>query len=502
MRINRHGIELCRAAKDYRRTDLRTPDFPVTDTAMHEVAVSPCRRPSCRLTSLLFLAGIAAGARQVTADEPPVPEHIGTLQGGAVRTATTVADPAHFRALIDYYDDSLERSQYQEAENAAKQRIEHLLRASDSSSLLMADALTDLASSQRLTEKFEAAIQNYYAVISLLEQSESMLSGKLIDPLRRLGDTYRASGRPDAALPVYERALHLNHVNAGPHNLDQLAILDAMMAAEEGASRPDSALEMIDRMSALHTRRFGPDSEQMLPVLARRAALLNRLGRHQDERLTYLDVVRIIEGHRGESDVSLIEPYSAIGRTYLHEVDELVFRSEPTGQTGETFLKKALDVAQKSPDTNELIRTQIQIQLADYYTVMNAQDKARQNYRSAWQILSKNGHLEQRRKELESPVPIIRPKLDPYANFGYRSTGGSSASTTHSEGYMVARYTVNERGRVTDIEIVEEAPAEFSAMRTRVQRALRESVFRPCYENGDPVRAERQLFRHDFLYVD
>lgn len=480
---------------------MRTPDFPVTDTAMPEAAVSPCRQRSGLLTSLSFLAGIAAGPGQVVADEPASPEQIETLQGGAA-LARTVADPARLRALVDYYEDSLESSQYEEAEIAAKQRIEHLLGAGDSSSLLMAGALADLASAQRLNDNFEAAIQNYSTTVSLLEQSESMLSGKLIDPLRGLGDTYMASGQPRLALPVYERALHLNHVNAGPHNLGQVEILDVMMAAEEGASRPDSALDIIDRMSALHTRRFGPNSEEMLPVLARRAALLNRLGRHQDERLTYLDVVRIIEDHRGESDVSLIEPYSAIGRTYLHEVGDVVFRSEPTGQTGETFLKKALDVAQKSPDSNELIQTQILIQLADYYTVMNAQDKARQNYRSAWHILSKKEHLEQRRKDLETAVPIIRPKLDHYANFGYRSTVGDSENATHIQGYLVARFTVNDRGRVTDIEIVEADPPDFTAMRTRVQRTLRESVFRPCYENGDPVRAEGQLFRHDFLYLD
>jgi hypothetical protein len=79
---------------------------------------------------------------------------------------------------------------------------------------------------------------------------------------------------------------------------------------------------------------------------------------------------------------------------------------------------------------------------------------------------------------------------------------GDSENATHIQGYLVARFTVNDRGRVTDIEIVEADPPDFTAMRTRVQRTLRESVFRPCYENGDPVRAEGQLFRHDFLYLD
>ena len=455
------------------------------------------------LACILSLAATspAVDPRQAVADEDSQ-ERVETLHGRRALSGEAAPGDASLLTLVDYYEGSIASHQYQEAQVAAKRRIEYLLRDEDPPGSLMAAALEDLAFAQRLSESFEAAIQNYSAAIDLLARGNSMLSGRLIDPLRGLGDTYMASAQPHLALPVYERALHLNHVNEGPHNLGQLDILDTMMAAEEEAGRPDSALGVVDRMSALYARHFGTGSEEMLPVLARRAALQNRLGQHQGERLTYLDVVRIIQEHRGESDVSLIEPYSAIGRTYLHEVGDVVFRSEPTGQTGETFLKKALDVARKNPDAGGLIQAELLIQLADYYTVMNAHDKARRRYRSAWNILSANGRLDERRNDLETTVPIVRPKLDRYANFGYRSAADASADTAYDEGYIVASFTVNERGRVTDIEVVEGDPADFGAMQTRVQRTLRESVFRPRYEDGDPVRTEGQLFRHDFLYVN
>jgi tetratricopeptide (TPR) repeat protein len=204
-------------------------------------------------------------------------------------------------------------------------------------------------------------------------------------------------------------------------------------------------------MSALHVRQFAADSEEMLPVLSRRAELLNGMGRYQDERLVYLDIVRIIEGHRGEADVSLIEPYTALGRTSLHEVGEVIFRSEPTAQTGETYLKKAVEVAQTSPDADWLMQEQALIELADYYTILDVQDKARQNYRTAWELLSSDEGLEQRRKDLEIVMPLVRPKLDLYANFGYRGGGEDPDPAEHIEGYIVAQFTVNERGRVTDI---------------------------------------------------
>lgn len=480
-----------------------TLTFSDAGAAISEATFSARRRACTWLLPLLFLAGVDAGWPAVAADEPPVAHGMDTLKEVAASSRSQRPDPGELRSLVDYYDEALERRQYREAETAAKQRIEYLL-GSGEVPVLLADALADLAFAQRLDEQYEAAMLNYSASVSLLEQRESMLSESLIEPLRGLGDTYLASGQAGRALPVYERALHVNHVNRGPHNLDQVDLLDAMVRAEVAAGRDDAALGVIERMSALHTRRFGAGSEEMLPVLGRRAGLLNELGRHQDERLVYLDIVRIIEDHRGPFDVSLMEPYTAIGRTYLHEVGRVVFRSEPTGATAETFLRKAVEVAQNNPDAGSLMLAGALIQLADYYTVVNAQDKAKQNYRTAWTILSKDdvGHREQRRRELETVLPLIRPELDRYANFGYRSGVEESDRADHIEGYMVARFTVNERGRVTDIEIVEEDPPEFAAMRTRIQRTLKESVFRPRYANGEPASAEGQLFRHDFLYVE
>ncbi|HEX6259125.1 MAG TPA: hypothetical protein VFZ51_00630 [Woeseiaceae bacterium] len=478
---------------------MATATFPDPGTAAPDGTCS-AGRWAC---SVLLLAGMGTASLAVATDERSWPHRVDTAQGVPAPSQPQRADQGELKSLIEHYDEALERRQFQEAETAAKQRVEHLL-GSGEAPVSLADALADLALAQRLSEQYEAAILNYSASVSLLEQRESMLSETLVEPLRGLGDTYMASGEAGRALPVYERALHVNHVNRGPHNLDQVDLLGAIISADVAAGLHDAALGVVDRMSALHTRRFGSGSEEMLPVLARRAELLNKLERHQDERLVYLDMVRIIEDRRGDLDVSLIEPYSAIGRTYLHEVGRVVFRSEPTGATGETFLRKAVEVAQNNPDADRLMLAQALVQLADYYTVVNAQDKARQNYRSAWAILSKDGdgHLEQRRRNLETVVPLIRPELDRYANFGYRSGAEESDRADHIEGYMVARFTVNERGRATDIEIVEEDPPEFTAMRTRIQKTLKESVYRPRYADGNPASAENQLFRHDFLYVE
>jgi len=466
--------------------------------AMHAEpeTIRPADRRACVvLTTLLLLAAMAPGGSAVAG----TPER--SASASPSLNPVTPTESPRLQELTAYYAESVAARQYHEAETAAKQRIEYLIEADASSPSAMADALMDLAFAQRQIEQYDAALQNYLASVSLLERTGNLLSDELIRPLREIGDTYMAAGQAELALPAYERALHLSHVNAGPHNLDQAETLDAMSMAEAAAGRFDAALAVNDRLAALYGRRFGSSSEEMLPVLQRRAAMLNSLERHQDERMVHLDIVRIIERHRGESDVSLIEPYTAIGRTYLEEAGEVVFRSEPTGQTGETFLRKAVEVAERSPDAGRKIHALALIQLADYYTVLDVQDKARQNYRAAWRMLSTEAALlEERKTTLEQVVTLLHPPLDDHANFGYRGGAGEPGDADRLEGYIVARFTVTKRGRATDIEIIEAAPADFAEMQTRMQRTLRESVYRPRYQDGDPVRAEGQMFRHDFLY--
>ncbi|MGH8195030.1 MAG: tetratricopeptide repeat protein [Woeseiaceae bacterium] len=426
----------------------------------------------------------------------------GALGQAVALTRVVREQPSGLNEYRLYYDQALADRQYLEAEAAAKQMVDFMNERGDGDDRDMADALSRLAVAQRFSERYDSALQNYEAAIRILESSENRLSDQLVEPLRGIGDTYVASGSPALALPVYQHAVHITHVNEGPHNLDQVDILDSMVNAEMLSGDADAALDLTDRMYALYARAFAGDGEEVLPVLQRKAELLNDLGRHQQERMVYREIVRIIEDHRGEADLSLYETYTALGRTYFHDLDEVIFRSEPTTETGETFLKKALEIAEENPGATWLMREQALIELGDYYTVRDVQDKARMQYRRAWELTSRAGHLDQRKRDLEQVIPLVQSKLDPSANFGYRSDHEEIDPADYKNGYVVARFTVNDRGRVTDTEVVDADPAGFAAMETRVRNALQDFIYRPRYEDGQPTRMPAQTFRHEFLYLD
>ncbi len=398
------------------------------------------------------------------------------------------------------YAEALANGWYDEAEAAAKHMVD-LIHAGDRGQEALADALSRLALAQREGKSYAAAVQNYAAAIELLEAGGNRLSESLVEPLRGLGDTYAASGQTDLALPAYEQALHIRHVNDGPYTLEQVDILDAMATALAQTAQMDAALRVVDRIYRLYARAYAPDDEEVLPALEQKALLLNEAGRHEQERAVYREMMKIIEDRRGATDLSLLKTYRAMSHTYFYDLDDVYFRSEPTTETGETFLKKALEIAEHHPDATWLMQEEILVELGDYYTLRDVQDKARIHYRRAWELLSANeSDGARRQRDLERPVLLFRPQLDEYANFGYRSSDASVDLSEYGRGYVVARFTVNDRGRVTDVSIADAEPDGFKSMEARVMQSVSEFIYRPRYRRGGPAQAPGQTFRHDYFY--
>jgi tetratricopeptide (TPR) repeat protein len=463
-------------------------------------------RPAPDHASMSVLAALALlSATAAAAQEPASVARASSDQSLPPSPAAIPAAKPGASGLSEYqrlYTEALANGLYGEAEAAAKRMID-LIIADDHGEKPMAEALSSLALAQKQGRLYGAALQNYQAAIELLESSENRLSESVIGPLRGLGDTYAASGHADLALAAYEHALHIRHVNDGPYTLGQIDILDAMATALAEGGQVDAALGIVDRIYRLYARAYAPDDEEVLPALERKALLLNEAGRHQQERAVYREIMRIIQNRRGESDLSLLKTYMALGHTYFYDLDEAYFRSEPTTETGETFLKKALELAESHPDATWLMRERILIELGDYYTVRDVQDRARIHYRRAWNLLSEaEDRSARRQRDLESVVLLVQPKLDPYANFGYRSSDADADISDYRKGHVVARFTVNGRGRVMDVRIVDADPAGFYSMEARVVQAVQDFIYRPRYRGGSPAPARGQTFRHDYLYRD
>lgn len=430
------------------------------------------------------------------ADEPPSAADgaPGDAPGDDTPTSEDMLrEHARFMQLLD-------EQNYDEADIAAKRVIEMAIKIYGPVSHETAKALNNLGYVQNSIGQYDAAIQNFTSAIEILETIEDRLNSSLVNPLRGLGAAQLGGGRPDLAARTFDRATHLTHVNEGPHNIEQVEILEALAEANVRRGDLKAARDVLDRIHILNVRHFADDTLGLLPSLMRRASWQHRAGYYNDERATYRRAIRIIEESAGNDDPRLVDPLMKLGRSYYYfeQLPDNVARPVNSPGAGESYLKRASRIAENSDELPWFDKASARLALADYFLARESVSRARRIYREVWNELSAfEGRLEMRGQLLESLTPIWEEPLPPY-------TAGAAGAQDRQDGEIqmgsvVVKYVVDQRGRGRILE-VHTQPAEFEDMERMVEREIRRRRFRPLVIDGAMTDSETQTFTHEFRY--
>jgi tetratricopeptide (TPR) repeat protein len=399
------------------------------------------------------------------------------------------------------YKNLLENGMTAEADVVAKRIVELSIRENGFESADTARALTNLAIVQHKNEDYETAQQNYEAAIGIIERVEDRLSSGLINPLRGLGAAQLAAGRPDLALESFGRARHVSHVNEGPHNLDQVNIIEALAEIYIHIGEYERAYELQDRIYALYARRYSTDSDEIIPALYKRAEWQHRLRLYGRERDTYRRIIKIIENNDGKDDLKLIKPLTGLGNAYLYVGDaDSTYHRDGTMTTGEIFVKRAKRIAESNPDATWQIREDAYLSLGDFYIFSDKSGKASRTYKETWNLLSEDDErLANRYDHLETLV--LLQGIYPPKYYGIDEDDEPPGDdVTLLEGKVVTKFTVDTRGRARDYEIIEADPAGLEEMERDVLREMRRLVYRPRMEGGEVVDTNDLIYTHEFFY--
>jgi tetratricopeptide (TPR) repeat protein len=456
----------------------------------------------------------------VLAAEEPIPEDAegdGGLMDQTVPVAEEDAalDPAALSGpprrrkagvrdeLLDEFDNYkrlMSEGIYDEADTVAKRVVTLSIQMNGPRSTQTAKALTNLGIVQHRNKQFDAAQQNFEAAIDIIEENEDRLNGRLINPLKGLGAAQLEGGRPDLALQTFTRAIHITHVNKGPHNMDQIEILESLAEANVRLGEIEDAREMHDKIYLLHRRRYEDDQLALIPSLMRRAEWQHRAGYIVDEQATYRRAIRIIETSASKDDIRLIEPLTKLGESYfftdLHG-EQAMYQS---AVSGEIYFKRALKIAESNPKSNWTTATNSRLSLADYFMMMGNLSRAQKLYKQIWESLSSEETKLLFRDEIFGrAVPLNDRPIPEFA-----SDAGPELLATPSEeflqGSVTVSFSITDRGRVTEMEPVEVIPAEFTDMEKRVHREVRGRLYRPRFEEAEPVETTDEVFTHLFYY--
>ena len=428
------------------------------------------------------LARIRESVRRFEESQPPAPQD-------------------ELKRYFSLYKDALANESYLEADALAKRVVEMTIGIFGLDSVDAAKALTNLGIAQHHNEDYEAAQLNYTAAIDIIERVEDRLSANLINPLKGLGAAQIASGRPDQAAETFERAVHISHVNEGPHNLMQVELLESLAETHAAAGDYKGIENIQTRIFNLEARDVRLDSLEIIPALERQARWQHRLQLFEKERYTWRKVIGILEDHHGKDDLSLISPLTELGRSYLYLGPVNMAFHQPTSiSSGEIYLKRALRIAEQNPEGDWETRSNAMLALGDFYILSGKPGRARKIYEDIWAMLSGDEErLENRRENLEQLVVLrdIRPPR-------YVGIDGEVRESLPGENYqtgtIVYDYSVTTRGFTTDIDLVEANPAGFADMERAVLTELRGMIHRPRLHEGSAVPTEDLHYTHKFYY--
>jgi tetratricopeptide (TPR) repeat protein len=397
---------------------------------------------------------------------------------------------------FEIYKSSIENGLYDEADAMAKRIIELSIRLYGINSHDSAKALTNLGTVQYHNEDYESAQLNYKAAIDIIERIEDRLHESLINPLKGLGAAQLGAGRPDLAKETFDRAVHVSHVNEGPHNLQQVEVLDALTETYLTVGEVDEALDVQEKVVNLQLRNIDPESEAAIPALEREAIWMHRMQHYNAERNSYRKIIRILEKTRGSDDmphppdrpgqiVSFVEPY-----------DPKYGTTPASG--GEVYLKRALRLEESAVGLGMCVAA---CSRSAFYAV-GPQTRATRAYTEVWDFLSANEErIPSRISNLESSVVLQDVSPTVYYNSARQDYAASPTPPENFErGTIEVGYAIDTSGQATNIRLIEARPAGLVEMENEVLREVRDLIHRPRLENGKIVPVDGMIYTHEFFY--
>jgi hypothetical protein len=410
-------------------------------------------------------------------------------------------DKAEIGRLFELYKESLGSQNFLEADTLAKQIIELSIKLYGINSSESAKALTNLAIAQHNNKEYEAAERNYLASINIIEQTSDRLNSALINPLKGLGATQLAIGRPEMARATLQRAVHVSHVNDGPHNLEQIDVLESIAEIYLAVGEHSEAVDVQERVFTIQARNTDPTSLEIIPALQKQAQWQHRLQLYDRERMSWRKIISVIERHHGKTDLRLIPPLTSLGKSYLYITPvEYDMQPEISVTSGESYLRRAKRISDNNPDSTWEIQEQTMLALGDYYVLSGRPNRGSRIYTELWHILSEDEERFGNRRDHLERLNLLQNIYPPKYYRGEQIDEEFPDEEEYETGTVSFGYIVNSSGKAINIQLIETRPPEFKDMQERVRRNLRYLVYRPRVAEGELVTTPDVIYTHEFYY--
>ncbi len=466
------------------------------------------------ICGLLFSGSFALG--QTTADDESQGYQLIENDDGddwVEPTPQRELDAIELQRLFTLFRDALDDKAFLEADTLAKRVVEMSINLNGIDSHDSAKAITNLGIAQHHNRDYESAMLNFESSIDIIERIDDRLSNSLINPLRGLAATQALTGRPDMARQSYQRAVHVSHVNEGPHNSDQVTTLAAIAELSISVGDLSVAGDVQKHIYAIQSRNIDPLSLDIIPAMEVKAGWQHRLQQYREERLTLRKIISILQRQKGRDSLELIAPLTNLGKSFLFvSQTQFNYQDDVSAVSGESYLRRANRIADTSPDSTWQVIESTLLALGDYYVLSGRPNRAARIYGETWSLLSDDEELdnEEQNNELQARLRNRRDHLETvkilqvvhpakYYN-SVREDNGLPPPENFETGSVSFSLTVSANGRIASVKHIETQPYQLEAFGKTIGPNLRRLMYRPRIEDGKMVAAKDITYTHEFFY--
>jgi len=375
----------------------------------------------------------------------------------------------------------------------------------------------------------------YRTAIADIESSQGAYAEGLQEQLLSLGLSLQQQGRHDEAIRALKRGVHLARINDGLYSIDQIPLLQTEIASHMATGQFVEADERQMYLYRVQQRSLdrGEIRAQALIQQARwqRRAYEMGVGEQGFTRLlTMWDLYRLalndVVEQEGDTSPSLLVPLEGMLQSqYLiagfqgetasggFGGDDLAARQDQgrfsayrsqSYKKGQAVIQAIYDIEQKNNGGDKVAAAEHLTMLGDWMLWHGERESAFETYQDAFMELAEADDAQQEIDRLfGAPVPL--PSLE-----GVRPLPPHIAP---EEADLLLEFGISDRGRVVDLQRLEETEAESTeadpegadagpavdneASGNRFMRKLRKTRFRPRFENGEPVATENIVWAYD-----
>ena len=389
----------------------------------------------------------------------------------------------------------------------------------------------------------DTSSEQYRQAVASIEKDHGAHHFGIVEPAIGLGINLQQQNQHDQAITALKRALHVNRINRGLHDLNHIPIIDLISHSQMQLGDWQGA-EQQQMLRFWMYQREVETSEQLTPeTLDAYTDAAIHFSNWQGQSYTWdtgrFPLVKLRHAQKGLADAKnrlvtqnrTLDPryFAVLNAIAVNDYNIVIYLSNTeadavTGSTsgdqdmsdyllrqniivdsfreGSAALREVIEL--NDSDARRTQYAQAILNYADWQLLFNRPQTAAKEYSRAYDAFRQAGidntSLNERFAE---PQRITAFKLEPPSvNPGKAKRNDPDSAQQTDAPYVLAIFDVNRHGQVRNLDIEESFPADDKSIRRAARNRLVVSRFRPALIDGKPVVRKDVKIRYLFSSYD